>query len=134
LPFLSSAWQSATADLVGMGEVSAEEIESAGEEDGHARALAAGAPASGELARAAFAALALLFGQGEADLEAARRVGGGSPRTRLPAGNREAGPLLRRCGMHSRAARARGALDRRGGRIGRKRNGGAGARLGPGRR
>jgi hypothetical protein len=58
-----------------MGEVSAEEIEPAGgEEDG--QALAAGAPASGELARAAFAALALLLGQGEADREAARRVGG----------------------------------------------------------
>jgi hypothetical protein len=53
----------ATADLVGMGEVSAEEIApGGGEEDEHARALAAGAPASDELARAAFAALAQLLG------------------------------------------------------------------------
>jgi hypothetical protein len=65
----------ATADLVGMGEVSAEEIAAGGEEDGHAEALAAGAPASEELARVAFAALAHLLGDGEPDREAARRVG-----------------------------------------------------------
>jgi hypothetical protein len=65
----------AIADLVGMGEVSAEEIAPAGEEDDHARALAAGAPASDELARVAFAALAQLLGGGEPDPAAARRVG-----------------------------------------------------------
>jgi hypothetical protein len=65
----------ATADLVGMGEVSAEEIAPAGEEEEHARALAAGAPASDELARVAFAALAQLLGRGGADPSAARRVG-----------------------------------------------------------
>jgi hypothetical protein len=64
----------ATADLVGMGEVSAEEIAPGGEED-HAQALAAGAPASEELARVAFAALAQLLGGGEPDAAAARRVG-----------------------------------------------------------
>jgi hypothetical protein len=65
----------ATADLVGMGEVSAEEIEPAGEEDDRARALAAGVPASTELARVAFAALARLLGEGDPDPGAARRVG-----------------------------------------------------------
>jgi hypothetical protein len=65
----------AIADLVGMGEVSAEEIAPAGEEDEHAQALAAGARASEELARLAFAALARLVGDGEADEAAARRVG-----------------------------------------------------------
>jgi hypothetical protein len=65
----------ATADLVGMGEVSAEEIAPGGEEDEHAQALAAGAPASEELARVAFAALAQLLGRGEPDPGAARRVG-----------------------------------------------------------
>jgi hypothetical protein len=66
----------ATADLVGMGEVSAEEIEPAGEEDDdQARALAAGAPASAELARLAFAALAQLLGERDPDPVAARRVG-----------------------------------------------------------
>ena len=65
----------ATADLVGMGEVSAEEIAPGGEEDDHAQALAAGAPASDELGRVAFAALAQLLGGGEPDPAAARRVG-----------------------------------------------------------
>jgi hypothetical protein len=65
----------ATADLVGMGEVSAEEIAPGGEEDEQARALAAGAPASDELARVTFAALAQLLGGGEPDPAAARRVG-----------------------------------------------------------
>lgn len=65
----------ATADLVGMGEVSAEEIAPAGDEEGHGRALAAGAPASEELARVAFAALAQLLGGSEPDPMAARRVG-----------------------------------------------------------
>jgi hypothetical protein len=65
----------AIADLVGMGEVSAEEIAPAGEEEDHARALAAGAPASEELARVAFAALAQLLGGSEPDPAAARRVG-----------------------------------------------------------
>ena len=65
----------AISDLVGMGEVSAEEIVPAEVEDASARALAAGAPASGELARLAFAALAHLMGGGEPDREAARRVG-----------------------------------------------------------
>jgi hypothetical protein len=65
----------ATADLVGMGEVSAEEIAPGGEEDEHAQALAAGAPASDELARVAFAALARLVGGGEPDPAAAKRVG-----------------------------------------------------------
>jgi hypothetical protein len=65
----------ATAYLVGMGEVSADEIAPAGEEDDHAQALAAGAPASDELARVAFAALAQLLGRGERDQAAARRVG-----------------------------------------------------------
>jgi hypothetical protein len=65
----------ATADLVGMGEVSAEEIGPAGEEDEHARALAAGGPASEELARVAFAALAHLVGGGKPDPAAAKRVG-----------------------------------------------------------
>jgi hypothetical protein len=65
----------ATADLVGMGEVSAEEIAPAGDEEEQGQALAAGAPASDELARAAFAALTLLLGQGEADRGAATRVG-----------------------------------------------------------
>ena len=58
-----------------MGEVSAEEIAPAGEEEEHARALAAGAPASEELARVAFAALAQLLGDVDADCAAARRVG-----------------------------------------------------------
>jgi hypothetical protein len=62
----------ATADLVGMGEVSAEEIAPGGEEYDHAHA---GAPASDELARVAFAALAQLLGGGEPDPAAARRVG-----------------------------------------------------------
>lgn len=65
----------AIADLVGMGEVSAEEIAPAGDSDEHARALAAGARASDELARVAFAALALLLGDGKPNREAARRVG-----------------------------------------------------------
>jgi hypothetical protein len=66
----------ATADLVGMGEVSAEEIVQPGDEDAqHAAALAAGAPASEDLARVAFAALAHLLGGGDPDREAARRVG-----------------------------------------------------------
>jgi hypothetical protein len=65
----------ATADLVGMGEVSAEEIAQACEEEEHAQALAAGAPASDELGRVAFAALARLLGRGQPDPEAARRVG-----------------------------------------------------------
>jgi hypothetical protein len=65
----------AIADLVGMGEVSAEEIAPAGEEEEHAQALAAGAPASDELGRLAFAALAQLLGRGEPDPAAARRVG-----------------------------------------------------------
>jgi hypothetical protein len=65
----------ATADLVGMGEVSAEELAPGGEDDEHAQALAAGARASDELARLAFAALARLIGGREADPEAARRVG-----------------------------------------------------------
>ena len=65
----------ATADLVGMGEVSAEEIAPGGEGDEHAQALAAGAPASDELARVAFAALAQLVGGTEPDPAAARRVG-----------------------------------------------------------
>jgi hypothetical protein len=65
----------ATADLVGMGEVSAEEIAPGGEEDEHAQALTAGAPASDELGRVAFAALAQLVGGGEPDPAAARRVG-----------------------------------------------------------
>jgi hypothetical protein len=65
----------ATADLVGMGEVSAEEIAPGGEEDDQAQALAAGAPASDELARVAFAALAQLLGGGEPDPAAARQVG-----------------------------------------------------------
>jgi hypothetical protein len=57
-----------------MGEVSAEEIAPAGDEE-HPEALAAGAPASVELARVAFAALARLLGGGEPDPVAARRVG-----------------------------------------------------------
>jgi hypothetical protein len=65
----------AIADLVGMGEVSAEEIAPAGEEEEHAQALAAGAPASEELARVAFAALARLLGGREPDPATARRVG-----------------------------------------------------------
>jgi hypothetical protein len=66
----------ATADLVGMGEVSAEEIVPAGDEDDqHQAAVAAGAPASEELARVAFAALAHLLGGAEPDRQAARRVG-----------------------------------------------------------
>src|SRR5688572_32101395 len=59
-----------------MGEVSAEEVVPGGDKDeGHEAALAAGAPASEELARVAFAALAQLLGGGEPDREAARRVG-----------------------------------------------------------
>ena len=66
----------AIADLVGMGEVSAEEIAPAGEEEeSHAQALAAGARASDELARVAFGALARLLGDGEPDRDAARAVG-----------------------------------------------------------
>jgi hypothetical protein len=66
----------AIADLVGMGEVSAEEIAPADEEgEEHAQALAAGARATDELARVAFGALARLLGDGEPDREAARRVG-----------------------------------------------------------
>ena len=65
----------AIADLVGMGEVSFEEIAPAGEEHEHTQALAAGARASDELARHAFAALAQLLGDGEPDREAAKRVG-----------------------------------------------------------
>lgn len=66
----------AIADLVGMGEVSAEEIAPAGEEEeAHAQALAAGARASDELARVAFGALARLLGDGEPDRDAARAVG-----------------------------------------------------------
>jgi hypothetical protein len=65
----------AIADLVGMGEVSAEEIAPAGEEEEHAQALAAGAPASDELTRVAFAALAQLLGRGAPDPAAAKRVG-----------------------------------------------------------
>jgi hypothetical protein len=65
----------ATADLVGMGEVSAEELVPGGEDDEHAQALAAGARASDELARLAFAALARLVGGRAPDPEAARRVG-----------------------------------------------------------
>jgi hypothetical protein len=66
----------ATADLVGMGEVSAEEIVPGGDQnEEHQAAVAAGTPASEELARVAFAALAHLLGGGEPDREAARRVG-----------------------------------------------------------
>jgi hypothetical protein len=61
------------ADLVGMGEVSFEEIAPAGEEDEHVQALAAGARASDELAGLAFAALTRLLGG--ADRSLARRVG-----------------------------------------------------------
>jgi hypothetical protein len=62
----------AIADLVGMGEVSAEEIIPGGDsDDDTAQALAAGARASDELARRAFAGLAQLLG----GHEAARRVG-----------------------------------------------------------
>jgi hypothetical protein len=78
------------------GEVSAEEIAPAGEEEEHARALAAGAPASEELARVAFAALGAAArrrrarpGGGQAGRRADRR------RPRLPAGRRRARPLLR---------------------------------------
>jgi hypothetical protein len=59
------------ADLVGMGEVSAEEVAPGGEADEHAQALAAGARGSEELARHAFAALTQLLG----DRERARLVG-----------------------------------------------------------
>lgn len=66
----------ATADLVGMGEVSAEEIAPAGEQEDNEHAVAAGARASGELCQRAFGALAQLLGGGEPGREAARRVGG----------------------------------------------------------
>jgi hypothetical protein len=71
----------AIADLVGMGEVSAEEIAPAGEEEEHAQALAAGAPASAELARVAFAALARLLGDGEPDPQGPGGSASGSPPT-----------------------------------------------------
>jgi hypothetical protein len=56
-------------------EVWIKETAPAGKEEDHARALAAGALASDELARVAFAALAQLLGRGEPDPAAARRVG-----------------------------------------------------------
>ncbi|MCA1701456.1 MAG: hypothetical protein LC790_22185, partial [Actinobacteria bacterium] len=65
----------AIADLVGMGEVSAEEIVPAGEQEEHEHALAAGARASEALAQQAFGALAELLGAGRPDREGARRVG-----------------------------------------------------------
>ncbi|MGH3993188.1 MAG: hypothetical protein ACRDSN_12090, partial [Pseudonocardiaceae bacterium] len=65
----------ATSDLVGMGEVSAEEIAPGGEHQEHEQALAAGARASDELRRVGFAALARLLGDGEPDQRAARQVG-----------------------------------------------------------
>ena len=58
-----------------MGEVSAEEIAPAGEQEEHEHALAAGARASDELAQRAFGALAQLLGDGQPDREGARWVG-----------------------------------------------------------
>jgi hypothetical protein len=63
----------ATADLVGMGEVSAEEIEPAGD-DAADQTLTAGAPASDELRRAALGALAALVGDPETAREAAEAI------------------------------------------------------------
>jgi hypothetical protein len=63
----------ATADLVGMGEVSAEEIEPA-DDDAADQALTGGAPASDELRRAALGALAALVGDPETAREAAEAI------------------------------------------------------------
>jgi hypothetical protein len=63
----------ATADLVGMGEVSAEEIEPAGD-DAADQALTAGAPASDELRHATLGALAALVGDPESAREAAAAI------------------------------------------------------------
>jgi hypothetical protein len=65
----------ATADLVGMGEVSAEEITPADDSDDEAtQALAAGAPASEQLRRAALDALARLVGSLEGAQQAAEAI------------------------------------------------------------
>jgi hypothetical protein len=98
----------ATADLVGMGEVSAEEIAPAGDDEGHGRALAAGAPASEELARVAFAALAQLLGGSEADPVAARRVG-----ERIAADHGYVPVAVGRALCYAAAARAVGRPERR---------------------
>jgi len=64
----------ATADLVGMGEVSAEEISPAGEaDDEQARILAAGARASDELVKVGLDALTKLLGDRPAAARAAER-------------------------------------------------------------
>ena len=77
----------ATADLVGMGEVSAEEIDPAGAHDeATSAALAAGAPASEELRRAALAALRWLLSDPQAAERAARRIGDDYPRLPVAAG------------------------------------------------
>jgi hypothetical protein len=65
----------AIADLVGMGEVSAEEIAPAGDsEDDDAQALAAGTPASEQLRRAALEALIRLVDSVDSAREAAEAI------------------------------------------------------------
>ncbi|MGH2746154.1 MAG: hypothetical protein ACRDN8_27415 [Thermoleophilaceae bacterium] len=109
----------AIADLVGMGEVSAEEIAAGGEEDEHAEALAAGAPASEELARAAFAALAHLLGDDEPDRTAAKQVGERIARDTgyLPVAVGRA-LCYGRCAGRARQAPGSARRPRRGGNIG----------------
>ncbi|MGH2716017.1 MAG: hypothetical protein ACRDM7_19470 [Thermoleophilaceae bacterium] len=109
----------AIANLVGMGEVSAEEIAAGGEEDEHAEALAAGAPASEELARAAFAALAHLLGDDEPDRTAAKQVGERIARDTgyLPVAVGRA-LCYGRCAGRARQAPGSARRPRRGGNIG----------------
>lgn len=65
----------ATADLVGMGEVSAEEINPGGDGDTtEQRALTNGAEASRELAKLAFRALVQILGSHQAADQVARRI------------------------------------------------------------
>jgi len=64
----------AVSDLVGMGEVSAEEIDPAGDHDARERALAAGAKASDELAKVTFGALGRLLGDRDCATRAAQRI------------------------------------------------------------
>jgi hypothetical protein len=72
-PATTRAKNRATADLVGMGEVSAEEIEPAAD-DAADQALTAGAPSSDELRRAALGALVALVGDPETAREAAEAI------------------------------------------------------------
>jgi hypothetical protein len=104
----------ATADLVGMGEVSAEEIEPAGD-DAADQALTAGAPSSDELRRAALGALAALVGDPETAREAAEAIK--SDHGYLPVA---AGRALCHAAIASKRARQRSANpDESTGRFGR---------------